>query len=691
MSSPTPPQASSTASPRESTGTPPVSSTTDTPGNTAASAARSRAGTGLPAALTNPTLLRAMIRSMPSTTSPEPTAPGSEGERKSPSRREQASQPNKSTSITTPWNDTLSAMPSQLPSPQSGRTVSDVPDEDDPELQPEPRGLLHAISQWYHRHPAIADTLIALGLIALSALLGGANLLRQDNLTNAHSVWPLTFIVLVITGLVFTLRRRFPIWVWALTLLLPETYEITIMAVFNLTPEQLTLTISGLSLMVLLGVPIALGTIASHRRPLIAWTTWAATMGTFATEVVIVTPSPTVLDFLRAGMLYTLIATVGTLVGLNARNARLRLKALEVRSARMALASEQGALLAAAEERSRIAREMHDVVAHSLAVMITMADGAAATVERNPATAKQAMETLAEAGRSALADTRRLVGVLREDPSVAGAPATSPTGSSGPAASAGSGQTASSPDCVPQTPSVPSAAGISPEASAAPERPAPAHRSRWSFGRKTAASKLSAPSAASAPSAHSHEVRDVPVPEFAPLGTVAPVEPSAPIASLRRQATDSGTDRSRGDLPLAPAPEQADITELVKRFKAAGVPVSYRWVGAALPTDKALQLTVFRIAQEALTNVLRYAPTTPAVSVDVERHIGTVVLTVDNEAAPGTRPMHGSGKGLIGMRERASVYGGTVQAGPTPTGWRVRAVLRWDEHDEGTFSWQTPL
>ena len=377
MSSPTPPQASSAASLRENTGTPPVSSTTDTPGSTAASAVRSRAGTGLPAALTNPTLLRAMIRSMPSTTSPEPTAPGSEGERTSSSRREQTSQPNKSASITTPWNDTLSAMPSQLPSPQSGRTVSDVPDEDEPELQPEPRGLLRAISQWYHRHPAIADTLIALGLIALSALLGGANLLRQDNLTNAHSVWPLTFIVLVITGLVFTLRRRFPIWVWALTLLLPETYEITIMAVFNLTPEQLTLTISGLSLMVLLGVPIALGTIASHRRPLIAWTTWAATMGTFATEVVIVTPSPTVLDFLRAGMLYTLIATVGTLVGLNTRSARLRFKALEAHSTRMALASEQGALLAAAEERSRIAREMHDVVAHSLAVMITMADGAA--------------------------------------------------------------------------------------------------------------------------------------------------------------------------------------------------------------------------------------------------------------------------------------------------------------------------
>ena len=672
MSSPTPPQASSTASPRESTGTPPVSSTTDTPGNTAASAARSRAGTGLPAALTNPTLLRAMIRSMPSTTSPEPTAPGSEGERKSPSRREQASQPNKSTSITTPWNDTLSAMPSQLPSPQSGRTVSDVPDEDDPELQPEPRGLLHAISQWYHRHPAIADTLIALGMVALSTLMAISILLRQDGLTNTHPVWPLTFVVLAITGFAFTLRRRFPVWVWGVTLLLPESYEFVVKELFDLDSQQLSLAISGVALMVVLGVPIALGTVASHRRPLIAWTTWAVTVVVFTAETIITSPSPSpsFWDFLRMAMLYTLVSTIGTLVGLNARNARLRLKALEVRSARMALASEQGALLAAAEERSRIAREMHDVVAHSLAVMITMADGAAATVERDPATAKQAMETLAEAGRSALADTRRLVGVLREDPSVADGPPADSTVPTGPASTAGS---------------------ISPQPPSASGQPTPAPEPRWNRGGKAAAPQRSAPSAASASSARGHEVRDVPVPEFAPLGTVTPVEPSAPIASLRQQATDSGSDRSRGDLPLAPSPEQADITELVKRFVSAGVPVSYRWVGAALPEDKALQLTVFRIAQEALTNVLRYAPTTPAVKVDVERHIGTVILTVDNEAAPGTRPMHGSGKGLIGMRERASVYGGTVQAGPTTTGWRVRAVLRWDEHDEGTSSWQMPL
>ena len=389
-------------------------------------------------------------------------------------------------------------------------------------------------------------------------------------------------------------------------------------------------------------------------------------MGVCSATIILKDPSFTLESFIREMTLAALVMTIGTLVGLNTRNARLRIEALETRSARIALAREQGALLAAAEERSRIAREMHDVIAHSLAVMITMADGASATVERNPATAKQAMETLAEAGRSALADTRRLVGVLREDPSVA----TGPTADSAePAAcpTAESGATTGS------------------------DRPASPSRPRWRRGGRTSSPDLSAPSATSASSARDHEVRDVPVPEFAPPGTVVPVEPSAPITSLRLQATDGGADRSRGELPLAPAPEQADIADLVRRFETAGVPVSYRWVGASLPEDKTLQLTLFRIAQEALTNVLRYAPTTPAVSVDVRRHIGTVILTVDNEAAPGTRPMHGSGKGLIGMRERASVYGGTVQAGPTPTGWQVRAVLRWDEYDEGTSSWQTPL
>ena len=623
-------QASGPSSPHEDPGAPPVSSAADAPGCTAASVEKSRAGAGLPSALTDPTVLRSLIRSLPATPSTEPAFPTSDNDRNSPRRRDRAPQPHKSTSITTPWNDTLNPMSSQLPVPQPGRSATDTPADDDLEPQPEPRGPLRTISQWYHRHPTIADISIAAGIVAYTLIMGVTLLLRPSNPVKAYPILPLALIAIALMGTALSFRRRCPVWSWTAILLIPEIYQFAVLRVFHLTAEQLLYAAVGVSGMGLISVPIGLGTVTSHRRPAVAWTAGTVSLVVLVLDVILTNPGLTLEEILRNTAIILLLLLVSILVGFNARSARLRLKAMELRSARMALASEQAVLLAAAEERSRIAREMHDVVAHSLAVMITMADGAAATVERNPATAKQAMETLAEAGRSALADTRRLVGVLREDPSVAA-------------------------EQAPQSPEPPAPSGESPS------------------------------------SARQHEVRDLPVPEFAPLGTVTPVEPSVPIANLRQQATDGAGDRSRGDLPLAPSPEQADITELVKRFVAAGVPVTYRWVGAALPADKALQLTVFRIAQEALTNVLRYAPTTPAVSVDVERHIGTVVLTVDNEAAPGTRPMHGSGKGLIGMRERASVYGGTVQAGPTPTGWRVRAVLRWDEHDEGTFSWQTPL
>ena len=631
MSVPTPPpSAPSPISPRENSGSP-------------------EARESFRSVLSNPALLRAMVRSLPTATTPQRQPLSPDDAHRPRSQRPGSTQPLKSSSITTPWNDTLRPMSSQLPSLQPGRPATDLSVAIDPGLQPEsePRSMWRTIEQWYHRSPAIADMLIALGVVLLSLLTIFLAATEPDADPIATLHLPITLSALGIGGVALALRRRYPIWVWAVLLVIPEVYLFIQVHVYHLTDQQRSSMALGIGLIPILAMPICLGTLASHRRASIAWAAWAINAVVSTADIYFIAPHYSLLMLVKDIFITGLITAIGVLVGFNARNARLRIEALKARSARMALAGEQTALLAAAEERSRIAREMHDVVAHSLAVMITMADGAAATVERNPAIAKQAMETLAEAGRSALADTRRLVGVLREDPSVADGPTTDLIGSTDPE---------------------PAASSQSSEPSAA-----------------------SAASSSSAQSVHDHEVRDVPVPEFAPLGTVTPVEPSAPIASLRQQATDGGGDRSRGDLPLAPAPEQADITELVRRFEAAGVPVSYRWVGTALPEDKSLQLTVFRIAQEALTNVLRYAPTTPAVKVDVERHIGTVILTVDNEAAPGTRPMHGSGKGLIGMRERASVYGGTVQAGPTPTGWRVRAVLRWDEHDEGTSSWQMPL
>ena len=89
----------------------------------------------------------------------------------------------------------------------------------------------------------------------------------------------------------------------------------------------------------------------------------AISLAVLTADLSLTTPSMTVGELLRTTVILVLFILVGILVGFNARSARLRLKAMELRSTRMALASEQAALLAAAEERSRIAREMHDVVA----------------------------------------------------------------------------------------------------------------------------------------------------------------------------------------------------------------------------------------------------------------------------------------------------------------------------------------
>lgn len=101
-------------------------------------------------------------------------------------------------------------------------------------------------------------------------------------------------------------------------------------------------------------------------------------------------------------------------LGAMLRSRRAHLAQLTERAARLELERDHQAQIAAAAERSRIAREMHDVIAHSLAVMITMADGASAKLRRDPETAAKAIASISDVGRQALADTRRLLGVLRD-------------------------------------------------------------------------------------------------------------------------------------------------------------------------------------------------------------------------------------------------------------------------------------
>ena len=105
------------------------------------------------------------------------------------------------------------------------------------------------------------------------------------------------------------------------------------------------------------------------------------------------------------------------------RNRRLAVRALEDRAHRLEVQSRQERELAAADERSHIAREMHDIVAHSLQVVISQADGARYAAAAKPALAVTALETIGQTGRSALADMRQLLGVLRETgETVAGVP-----------------------------------------------------------------------------------------------------------------------------------------------------------------------------------------------------------------------------------------------------------------------------
>jgi signal transduction histidine kinase len=102
-------------------------------------------------------------------------------------------------------------------------------------------------------------------------------------------------------------------------------------------------------------------------------------------------------------------------LGISLRTRQAYLAALVERATRLEHERDQQARIAAAAERASIAREMHDIVAHSLAVIITMADAAAAKRRSDPERAGAAMEQVSEVGRQALGETRRLLGVLRTE------------------------------------------------------------------------------------------------------------------------------------------------------------------------------------------------------------------------------------------------------------------------------------
>jgi signal transduction histidine kinase len=157
-------------------------------------------------------------------------------------------------------------------------------------------------------------------------------------------------------------------------------------------------------------------------------------------------------------------------------------------------------------------------------------------------------------------------------------------------------------------------------------------------------------------------------------------------------------DEQNGTAPLAPAPRLADLKELVETVRSSGTPVDLHMSGTDRAVSPALELSVYRVVQEALTNVVKHAPGASAavnlgicdnfISLDVIDDGGPAVRAPDGgpavrpadggpavRAADGERPA-GPGHGIVGMRERIAAFGGWLQAEPMAgRGFRVTAQV----------------
>jgi signal transduction histidine kinase len=233
------------------------------------------------------------------------------------------------------------------------------------------------------------------------------------------------------------------------------------------------------------------------------------------------------------------------LVGRELRTNRLRAHELEALAAELANEREERASLAVAAERARIARELHDVVAHSVSTMVVQAEAGEALLDRHPKRAREAFESIQGTGREALAEMRRLLGLLR---------------------------------------------------------------------------------------------------------------------------------RGDRELALVPQPSMAHLEQLLGRVREAGLPVDLDVEGHPRPLPAGLDLSAYRIVQEALTNTLKHTRGARA-GVTVRYRDDALELEIVDDGRSTSNGASG-GHGLAGMRERVRLFGGEVEAGRRAGGgYAVRARL----------------
>jgi signal transduction histidine kinase len=135
-------------------------------------------------------------------------------------------------------------------------------------------------------------------------------------------------------------------------------------------------------------------------------------------------------------------------------------------------------------------------------------------------------------------------------------------------------------------------------------------------------------------------------------------------------------DDERSD-DLAPQPGIENLDLLIEQIVKAGLPTELRVEGDPVPLPRGVEVSAYRIVQEALTNTLKHAgPARAAVTVHYQPREIELEIVDDGSSGGGEK---GGGHGLIGMRERVAVYGGELRVGPRPDGgYAVRATLPLD-------------
>jgi signal transduction histidine kinase len=342
-----------------------------------------------------------------------------------------------------------------------------------------------------------------------------------------HPALAVSLVVAALTALVLTLRRIWPVPVFGVVLLMA--------AVLGQWPVRGALFPFTLA--------IGLYTVAATMGRA---TAIAAAVLTVAAEIPAAGQGGWHDGWLA--VIYEVIATAAVLVaGLYVSTRRAYLAELRDRAQRLEREHDQASALAAAVERARIAREMHDSVAHHLTVIVALSDGALAAVTRAPAQACEAIRGVSSTAREALAETRRLLGILRTEDGL--------------------------------------------------------------------------------------EIRQ-------------------------------------------PLPGLTDLDGLFTRVRAAGLPVRYERTGPPGDTPPGVQLVVFRLVQEALTNTMKHAGPGASAAVRLRLAPGEVRVEVEDDGAGSAGVARAPGGGLTGMAERVGAFGGELTCGPRqPRGWRVTARL----------------